>query len=98
MTEREWRKLENTMQFIVEQQATFEANFARADDRFAQAEKRMKASERRLDRLERFADRAMRNAERRWAKADAEMAEIRTSLKSFLHAMRRSSGNGKSIS
>ena len=95
MTEREWSKLENTMQFIVEQQAAFEAkfeaNFARANERFVRAE-------RRLDRLERFADRAMRNAERRWAKADAEMAEIRAGLKSFLQAMRRSSGNGKSTS
>ncbi len=92
MTERAWQRLENTMRFVVEQQAQFEAkletNFARADRRFAQ-------SGRRLDRLERLADRVIRAGERRMAKADAEIADLRTTLRSFLRALRRSAGNGR---
>jgi hypothetical protein len=92
LTERAWKRLENTMHFIVEQQAQFEAkfeaNFGRADQRFAQPELR-------LDRLERLADRVIRAGERRMVKAEAEIAELRASLKSFLQAMRRSGGNGR---
>ena len=92
LTERQWQRLENTMRFVVEQQAQFDArletNFARADRRFAQAE-------RRLDRLERLADHFIRAGERRMAKAETEIADLRAALKSFLQAMRRSAGNGK---
>jgi hypothetical protein len=99
LTERQWERLENTMRFVVEQQAQFdarlEANFARADQRFAQAERRMAQAERRFDRLERFADRVIRAGERRMAKAETEIADLRAALKSFLQAMRRSAGNGK---
>lgn len=102
MTEREWQRLENTMQFMVEQQAKFEANFAAADKRFARAEGRLEQAERRMDRMERYADRIIKAGERRMARAearrdraDAEMADLRETLKSFLQAMRRSAGNGK---
>lgn len=99
LTERQWQRLENTMRFVVEQQAQFDArletNFARADRRFAQAE-------RRLDRLERLADHFIRGGERRMASAEArmarsetEIADLRAALKSFLQALRRSAGNGK---
>ena len=95
MTEREWRRVENTMRFIVEQQAKFESNFAAADKRFTQAEKR-------IDHLERLADRVIKQGERRMARADArmdradaDMADLRETFKSFLQAMRRSAGNGK---
>jgi septal ring factor EnvC (AmiA/AmiB activator) len=95
LTERDWQRLENTMTFIVEQQAKFEANIATHDKRFA-------AAERRMDRLERFADRTIKAAERRWAKVDerldaaeADRAELRAMFKSFLQSMRRSQGNGK---
>lgn len=99
LTEQEWRRVENTMRFVVEQQAQFEArletNSALADRRFAQAE-------RRLDRLERFADRVIRAGERRMAKAEArmarselEIADLRAAMKSFLQALHRSIGNGR---
>ncbi len=88
LTEREWQRLENTMRFVVEQQAKFETNFALADRRFAQAE-------RRLDRLERLADRVIRTGERRMARAEAEIANLRAAMKSFLQALRRSAGNGR---
>jgi DNA repair exonuclease SbcCD ATPase subunit len=89
LTEREWQRLENTMRFVVEQQAKFETNFARADRRFAQVESR-------LDRLDRLADRVIRAGERRMAKAEAEIGDLRATLKSFLQALRRSAGNGRS--
>ncbi|HET7213475.1 MAG TPA: hypothetical protein VFL79_07805 [Terriglobia bacterium] len=106
MTEREWQRLENTMNFIVEQQAKFEANLAANTEAF---EKRFAAADRRMDRLERFADRTIKAAERRMEKAEARMAkaearmdqaeieraELRAELKSFLESMRRSQGNGK---
>ncbi len=88
MTERQWERLENTMRFIVEQQAKFEANFALADRRFEEAEKR-------LTRLERFADRAIRAGERRMARVEAEIAELRAAFKSFLQALRRSAGDAR---
>lgn len=88
MTEREWQRLEDTMRFIVEQQAKFEANFAAADERFEKAERRM-------DRMERYADRVIKAGERRLDRAEAETADLRRTFKSFLEAMRRSAGNGK---
>jgi len=91
LTARGWQRLENTMRFVVEQQAKFEANFARADRRFAQAE-------RRLERLERLADRVIRRGEQRMLRAEAEIADLRAALKSFLQAMRRASGDGKGTS
>jgi hypothetical protein len=54
LTEREWQRLENTIQFIVEQQAKFEQNFAEADRRFAKAEKRMDRWDKRMDRFGAF--------------------------------------------
>ncbi|HXH51613.1 MAG TPA: hypothetical protein VNM47_19915 [Terriglobia bacterium] len=106
MTEHEWQRIENTMSFIVEQQAKFEARMeAEAEaskGRMAEVDKRLAASNRRMDRLERFADRTIKAAERRMAKAEArldraevERAELRAELKSFLQSMRRSQGNGK---
>ena len=99
MTEREWQRIENTMSFIVEQQAKFEAQLAANTEAF---EKRFAAANRRMDRLERFADRTIKAAERRMAKAEErlnqaeiERAELRAELKSFLQSMRRSQGNGK---
>jgi len=99
VTERDWQRLENTMNFIVEQQAKFEANMGANS---AASEKRFAAADRRMDRLERFADRTIKAAERRMAKAEARMdqaeadrAELRAALKSFLQSMRRSQGNGK---
>ena len=99
MTEREWQRIENTMSFIVEQQAKFEAKLAANTEAF---ERRSAAADRRMDRLERFADRTIKAAERRMAKAEARMdqaeierAELRAELKSFLQSMRRSQGNGK---
>jgi uncharacterized protein YaaR (DUF327 family) len=90
MTEREWQRMQNTMQFIVEQQAKFEHNFAAADRRFLHAESR-------LDRLERLADRVIRNGERRMARAEADIADLKAALKSFLQSMRRSGGNGRDV-
>ncbi len=102
LTERQWQRIENTMRFVVEQQAIFESNFARADRRFAQAERRMDGverrmdrAERRMDRLERFADRVIRAGEQRMARAEAETADLRADLKSFLQALRRSAGDGR---
>lgn len=102
MTEREWQRLENTMRFIVEQQAKFEANFAAADKRFLQVEGRLEQAERRMERMERYADRVIKAGERRMARAEArmdradqDMADLRETLKSFLQAMRRSAGNGR---
>ena len=106
MTEREWQRLENTMRFIVEQQAKFEAeNGLQSEafkERMAGFDRQLAASNRRMDRLERFADRTIKAAERRMAKAEARMdqaeierAELRAELKSFLESMRRSQGNGK---
>ena len=99
MTEHEWQRIENTMSFIVEQQAKFEAQLAANTEAF---EKRFAAADRRMGRLERFADRTIKAAERRMAKvearqeqADIERAELRAELKSFLQSMRRSQGNGK---
>jgi hypothetical protein len=99
LTEHEWQRLENTMSFMVEQQAKFEAKLGANTEAF---EKRFAAAERRMDRLERFADRTIKAAERRMAKAEArlnqaeiERAELRAELKSFLQSMRRSQGNGK---
>jgi hypothetical protein len=88
MTKREWQRVENTMRFVVEQQAKFETNFAMADRPFIQAE-------RRLDRLEKLAERVIRIGERRIAKSEVDIADLRAAMKSFLQAMRRSSGNGK---
>jgi hypothetical protein len=95
LTEREWQRLENTMRFIVEQQAKFEANFAAADKRFARVEGRLEQADRRMDRMERYADRVIKAGERRMARADAEIIGLRETLKSFLEAMRRSEGNGR---
>jgi chromosome segregation ATPase len=107
LTERDWQRLENTMSFIVDQQAKFEARMeAEAEaskGRMAEFDRQLAASNRRMDRLERFADRTIKAAERRMAKADArldqaevERAELRAELKSFLQSIRRSRGNGKS--
>jgi hypothetical protein len=106
LTERDWQRLENTMNFIVEQQAKFEARLAAeaqaSKERMAEFDKRVAVSNRRMDRLERFADRTIKAAERRMSKADArldqaeiERAELRAEFKSFLQSMRRSQGNGK---
>ncbi len=95
LTEWEWQRLENTMRFIVKQQAKFETNFALADRRFAHVERRMEQGESRMDRLERFADRAIRAGERRMARAEVEIADLRAAMKSFLQALRRSAGNGR---
>jgi len=95
LTEREWQRLENTMRFVVEQQAKFEANFGEMDKRFAEADRRFVQAERRMDRLERFADRAIKAGERRMARAETETAKLKANLNSFLRALRRSSGNGK---
>jgi len=99
LTEQEWQKLEGTMRFVVEQQAAFQAkvetSFDRADRRFEQAEKRIAKAEKRMDRLEQFAKRAFRAADLRMAKAEAEMAELRTDMRLFLRAMRRSAGDGR---
>ena len=99
MTERDWQRLENTMSFIVEQQAKFEA---RMESNTAAFDKRFAAADRRMDRLERFADRTIKAAEHRMARAEARLdlaeadrAELRAALKSFLQTMRRSQGNGK---
>jgi hypothetical protein len=57
--------IERTMEFILKQQAKFESNFAKADQRFLKAEKR-------LDRIERIvgqlasASLRFRNEIRRW--------------------------------
>ena len=88
MTENEWKQMQNTMRFIVEQQAKFEENFAAADRRFAQAEKRLTA-------LERLALLVIRRADRRMAKAESETAALKADMRLFLQAMRRSAGNGK---
>ena len=103
MNDREWERIKNTMDFIIEQQGKFEVNFAEAHARFAEAEKRM-------DRLERFADRVIRAGEARMAKAEARisvleaadadlktaLAELARSQKTVLEALRRSGGNGRS--
>jgi hypothetical protein len=98
LTEREWKRIENTMQFILEQQTKFEAkseaNSVRLEQKFALADERFAKAERRMDRLERFADRATRNWERRFAKAEAETEALKAEMKSFLEALRRSAGNG----
>lgn len=94
LTEREWQRLENTMRFVVQQQAKFETNFALTDRRFAQAERRTEQAERRLNRLERLADRVIRAGERRMTRAEAEIADLRAAIKSFLQALRRSAGDG----
>ena len=44
---------ERTMEFILKQQATFEANFAKADQRFLKTDQRFLKAEKRLDRIER---------------------------------------------
>jgi chromosome segregation ATPase len=46
--------VERTMEFILEQAARTEANFAKADVRFAKAERRLDRAEKRMDRLERL--------------------------------------------
>lgn len=93
MTEGEWKQMQNTMHFVAEQQAKFEEqlamNTAAADRRFVQAEKRHAA-------LERLVSIVIRRGDRRMAKAEAETAELKAMLRSFLQAMRRSAGNGKS--
>src|ERR1700693_1625404 len=81
--------MQNAMHFIVEQQVKFEENFAATDRRFVQAEKRHAA-------LERLVSIVIRRGDRRMARAEAETAELKATLKSFLQAMRRSAGNGKS--
>jgi hypothetical protein len=106
LTEHEWQRIENTMSFIVVQQAKFEARMEAqgeaSKERMAEFDRRLAASNRRMDRLERFADRTIKAAERRMAKAEARMdqaeverAELRAELKSFLQSMRRAQGNGK---
>jgi hypothetical protein len=62
MTEREWQRLQNSMQFVIEQQVKFETNFDRANVRFIQAEKR-------LDRLERLGERMMKAADLRFKRS-----------------------------
>ena len=66
--------IERTMEFILNQQARFEANqakfeanqakfeanFAKADQRFLKAEKRLDRAEKRLDRLERVVSQTAR--------------------------------------
>ena len=95
MTEREWQRIENTMNFIVEHEAEFDARQAKLEQNFAEASRRMDRMERYADRMIRTADRRFERAEGRLEKADAERAELRAALKSFLLSMRRSQGNGK---
>jgi hypothetical protein len=64
MTEREWQRLQDSMQFVIEQQVKFEPNFDRANVRFIQAEKR-------LDRLERLGERMMKAADLRFKRSEA---------------------------
>jgi chromosome segregation ATPase len=78
MTEREWQRLENTMQFILEQQAKFETNFARIDARFVQAEKR-------LDRLERLGERMMKAADERFKRSEARLDRLEENLDRLEH-------------
>ena len=61
------QEMQNTIAFIIEQQAKFEENFTRAEQRFARVEKR-------LDRLEELAQRMMRAADARRPR-DAERGE-----------------------
>jgi len=69
--------IERTMEFILKQQATFESNFAKADQRFLKAEKR-------LDRIERvvgqFASASLRfrnEIRRSQIEADRQVEAIR---------------------
>ncbi len=95
LTERQWQRIENSMRFIVEQQAKFETSFALADRRFAQAERRLDRLERLADRFIRAGERRMASAEARMARSEGEIADLRAAMKSFLQALRRSAGNGR---
>lgn len=46
--------IEKAMEFIVAQQAQFEANFGKAEARFARSEARFAQAEKHLDRMERL--------------------------------------------
>ena len=98
MTERQWQRLENTMQLVVEQQVKFEMNFARIDARFVHAEKR-------LDRLERLGERMMRAADERFKRSEARLDRLEENLTllqstvsdfiASLRAERRGNGRGR---
>jgi hypothetical protein len=89
------QEMQNTIAFIIEQQAKFEENFTRAEQRFARVEKR-------LDRLEELAQRMMRAADARMKRLETTtsvlqeiMIDLARSQKSVLEALRRHSGNGR---
>ena len=89
------KQIENTMAFILEYQAKFASNFARAEKRFGLAEKR-------LDRLEELARLTIRTADERLKRLEATtavlqdtMIDLTRSQKSVLDALRRQSGNGR---
>ncbi len=103
MTEQDWKRIEKTMEFILAEQAKFEAKFeANLARQSAEADKRFKRSEKRMDRMERYADRMVRIGERRMAQAEARisvleavMADLARTQKEVMAALRRYAGDGR---
>src|SRR6516165_11282566 len=109
MTERDWQRLENSMQFVIEQQVKFEANFARIEAKFEaqsdKANKRFVHAEKRLDRLERLGERMMRAADERFKRSEARLDRLEENLTllqstvsdfiASLRAERRGNGRGR---
>ena len=81
MTAREWQRLENTMRFVVGQQAKFEARFEadfdKAKDRFIQ--------EKRVDRLERLGERVMKAADERFKRSEVRQDRLEENLDRLEH-------------
>ncbi len=96
------QEMQNTIAFIIEQQAKFEENFTRAEKRYGEADKRFARVEKRLDRLEELAQRMIRAADARMKRLETTtsvlqeiMIDLARSQKSVLEALRRHSGNGR---
>jgi chromosome segregation ATPase len=80
MNEREWQRLQNSMQFVIEQQVKFEGNFARIEANFDRANVRFIRAEKRLDRLERLGERMMKAADVRFKRSEARLDRLEENL------------------
>jgi hypothetical protein len=80
MTEREWQRLQNSMQFVIEQQVNFEVNLARIEANFDQANDRFIQSEKRLDRLGHLGERMMKAADQRFKRSEPRLDPLEENL------------------
>jgi len=56
-SQKTWRRIDNTIAFLIEHQALFDENRRKADERFTQAEKRTDQAEKRMERADKRMDR-----------------------------------------